>query len=97
MNAESVAAVIVAATQGYLIVGLVFAVVFVLFLAGRVDHAARDATWGFRILVIPGIALLWPLLLIRVLRGRQKPAEHNAHRDCAVQRASADLLEESGQ
>ena len=80
MNAEVVAGLVVGMVEVYLILGLIFAVPFVLFLAKRVDHAAKGSTWGFRVLVIPGVTLLWPLLLKRVLKGQETPVECNAYR-----------------
>jgi hypothetical protein len=43
----------------------VFAAVFVAFGIGRVDPIARQAPLGFRLVVLPGCAALWPLLLRR--------------------------------
>lgn len=82
MNAEAVAALIVGIAEAYLIAGLLFAVMFALFLAPRLDPATRGATWGFRLMVIPGAALLWPLLVSRLLRRRGVPQECTAHRRC---------------
>ena len=52
----------------YLAVGLGFAVVFAWRLAGRLDPSARDGTPGFRLLILPGAAILWPFLLTRLAR-----------------------------
>lgn len=49
-------------------VGLAFAAVFALRDAGVMDPAAKSAGWGFRLLIVPGAAALWPLLLRRWLR-----------------------------
>ena len=89
MTPEAVAEVLVGAFQLYLIAGLVFAVPFALVFAGRMDPNAHGASWGFRILVIPGTAMLWPLLLSRAIRRRQVPQETNAHRRCALRVAAA--------
>ena len=73
------------ATLGiYLACGVVFAPPFVLWGVGRGDPHARSGTWGFRLLLLPGVVFLWPLLLRRWMCGAQQPpAERNAHR-CAV-------------
>jgi hypothetical protein len=34
---------------------------------GRLDPAAEHGTWGFRVLVFPGVAMFWPLFLVRVM------------------------------
>lgn len=74
------ATLLVLALEIYLVIGLAFAVAFVLFGAGRVDPAARRGTWGFRLLLLPGATALWPLLARRWWRGGGPPEERNAHR-----------------
>ena len=49
----------------YALLGLAFAVGFAARGAATIDPVARGASWGFRILVVPGAALLWPLLAWR--------------------------------
>lgn len=49
----------------YAVIGLVFAIAFAWRGAGSVDAVARNPTLGFRIVVVPGAALLWPLLAVR--------------------------------
>ncbi len=72
---------IVVAAAGYLAVGLAFGIPFVTRWAGRVDPAARSGTAGFRVLILPGSVLLWPLLLSRLARRVAiPPEERNAHR-----------------
>ena len=64
---------LVAALAVYGLAGAVFAVAFVLFGIQRVDPVAEHSPIGFRLIVIPGAAALWPLLLgrwLRVRRGR---------------------------
>ncbi|MEO1008542.1 MAG: hypothetical protein AAFX79_08245 [Planctomycetota bacterium] len=50
---------------GYLGVGLLVAIPMAIRGVNRFDGAARDGTWGFRVLAIPGLAVLWPLVLLR--------------------------------
>jgi hypothetical protein len=77
----SLAHAIVLVAGVYLAVGLAFALLFVTRWAGRVDPGARSGTIGFRLLIIPGSAILWPLLAHRLLRGAgEPPEERNAHR-----------------
>lgn len=52
----------------YLAIGALFAPMFSGRGAGAIDPNARAATWGFRVLVLPGAAALWPLLMLRWLR-----------------------------
>jgi hypothetical protein len=52
----------------YAVIGLIFATFFAYRGAGVLDPSARASTLGFRILILPGAALLWPLLLMRWAR-----------------------------
>lgn len=49
----------------YLGVGVVFAPVFVWRGIGRVDPVAAHAGAGFRLIVIPGVVALWPVMAWR--------------------------------
>jgi Trk-type K+ transport system membrane component len=51
----------------YLICGLLVGVPFVLRGVDRVDPAARGAPFGFRLLILPGMAALWPLMAAKWL------------------------------
>ncbi len=54
----------------YLLVGGGFAVAFAARWAGRLDPAAASGTLGFRLLLLPGAALLWPYLAVKLARRR---------------------------
>ena len=58
----------VGGVAAYALTGGTFSVVFVLFGIHRVDPVAERSPIGFRLIVIPGAAALWPLLLTRWLR-----------------------------
>jgi hypothetical protein len=47
----------------YLAAGLVFAIPFVIKGVTKIDEGAHDSKWGFRIIIIPGTMVFWPLLL----------------------------------
>ncbi|HEX9002778.1 MAG TPA: hypothetical protein VGB07_22920 [Blastocatellia bacterium] len=65
----------------YAAVGVLFAIAFIAFGAGRIDAAAKGSPLAFRLLILPGAAALWPVLLKRWLRGStQPPVENNPHR-----------------
>ena len=69
------------ALVSYAAIGLVFALLFVTLGVQRVDPAAKSGTVGFRIMILPGAAAFWPLLLKRWLSGvKAPPGETNAHR-----------------
>lgn|SRR5690554_3894595 len=68
----------------YLLIGVIFAAAFVAAGVSQIDAAAKGAPLGFRLLIFPGAAALWPYLLARWLSKSQAPRqEHNAHRDAA--------------
>ena len=91
MTLAAAEALVNAATL-YVVAGVCFAVPFLWRWVGRLDPAARHATWGFRILVLPGVALLWPLFAWRLARGSGGPPdEWTAHR--ARARRSRDRVE----
>ena len=65
----------------YLLVGLLFAVPFVLRGAKAIDPSAAEGTWGFKLLVVPGVMVFWPVLLRRWMRTEGAPEERSAHRN----------------
>lgn len=56
----------------YAALGLAFGLPFVTFGIGRLDPNARGSGPGFRMLVLPGVVALWPLLLRRWLLGGRR-------------------------
>lgn len=67
---ETVTAILQGAAL-YLAAGAVFALAFLLFGLTRIDHGAKGAGLGFRLMILPGLIALWPLMLIRWLSGGQ--------------------------
>lgn len=60
--------------------GLIIAVLFLARWCKSFDPSAMDGSWGFRVLIVPGIIALWPVILAKVLSVRrggsaQGPAE----------------------
>jgi hypothetical protein len=52
----------------YVAAGLLFAPPFLIWGLPRIDSAARGSSLAFRLLILPGTAAFWPLLLHRWLR-----------------------------
>lgn len=75
---------IVGALGIYAAIGILFAIPFAWIGSGRIDPPASAGTIGFRLLILPGAAALWPLLLKRWLTGKGKPPEESTpHRKAA--------------
>ena len=66
-----IAQVFVTVLAVYLVAGVVFAVPFIWKGAGAVDPVARGGTAGFRILITPGVVVLWPAMLAKWRRARR--------------------------
>lgn len=47
----------------YLFAGLVFAIPFVIRGVTQIDEGAIGSKWGFRLIIIPGTIVFWPVLL----------------------------------
>jgi hypothetical protein len=67
---DGLARLLVLAATGYLVLGVGFAIPFAARWVGHLDPAAKAGTWGFRVLIVPGAVLLWPLLVARLRRAR---------------------------
>jgi hypothetical protein len=73
----------------YVLAGLAFAPWFAWRGVNRIDPHAHGATVGFRLVILPGVTALWPLLVWRLLAGHTAPPEErNAHRRAARRRTS---------
>jgi hypothetical protein len=64
---------IVGVLAGYLVFGLAFALVFVSRGVAAIDPAARDMPRAARLLIVPGAAALWPLLLWKWFTQKSPP------------------------
>ena len=60
----------VAALTLYAAMGCVFAIAFVARGVSRIDGQAAGASLGFRLIILPGVTALWPVLLDRWIRAR---------------------------
>jgi len=84
--AVELAAWLVRALTGYAILGVLFAGPFLRRGVSVIDPAAQGGSVGFRVMILPGVVALWPLLLTRWMRGRaEPPEEQGAHREAARQ------------
>jgi hypothetical protein len=56
---------------GYIIVGAFFSLPFLIKWLPSMDEAAHDAHWSFKIVLLPGTIVLWPLLLAKFIHFRK--------------------------
>jgi len=64
MDAHETASLLIEIGRYYLIIGGVIAALFLVIGIDRVEPSARSS-YAFRPLLIPGICLIWPLVLYR--------------------------------
>lgn len=55
----------------YLLAGLLFAIAFVTKGVTKVDEGAQGSGWGFRLIIVPGSIVFWPLLLKKWIAARK--------------------------
>ena len=60
--------VFVTAFLAYLLIGVLFALYFFFKGALRLDPLIADGKWTVRLLLMPGVIALWPLLLLKLLK-----------------------------
>ncbi len=65
----------------YLAIGVLFAVAFAFVGAGKIDEVARHGPIGFRVLIVPGAAALWPMLLVKWIRAERMSGTHEGHEE----------------
>ena len=58
----------------YLIAGAVFVVPFLMKGLTKVDESAHGGTIGFKIIIIPGVIVFWPMLLSKWMKASHKPS-----------------------
>jgi hypothetical protein len=81
-----VARILVTIAESYALAGVLFALAFLPRGIVRVDERLRASPWTVRVLLLPGIAALWPLFAWRWITGRAAPDERNPHRLAAAER-----------
>jgi hypothetical protein len=60
MNIVTIVLLVVAV---YLVAGLIFGIAFISKGVTKIDEAAQGSGWGFRLIILPGSIVFWPVLL----------------------------------
>lgn len=47
----------------YTLIGVLFAIPFIIRGVREVDEAAEESSWKFRLMILPGTVAFWPVLL----------------------------------
>ena len=79
----NVAEVVITLCELYAAAGLLFAIAFLPRGILRLDERLHGSPYTVRLLILPGVAALWPLFAWRWLRHAPEPTERNAHRSAA--------------
>lgn len=67
------ASAIVTVLGAYFAIGFVLALVYALGAAKRIDPDGAVMTWGARLIIMPGVAGLWPLMLVKLFKQTRPP------------------------
>ena len=59
----------------YTLLGGIFSIPFLFKWITIVDEAARESSWSFKIMILPGCIIFWPVLLKRYLTALK--SQHN--------------------
>lgn len=65
------AEIVARAMEAYAAAGLLFALAFLTVGMQRLDSRTRETRIGFRLMILPGVMILWPLLLRRWIGARR--------------------------
>jgi hypothetical protein len=78
---ENFANSLVTIFYAYAALGALFAITFLTVGIARIDHEAKGAGRGFRLIIVPGVIALWPLLAYRWFTGiTEPPPQKDPHR-----------------
>lgn len=55
---------------GYLALGLVFSLLFLWRGLSKVDEDAKGSSFGFKLLLLPGLCFFWPQFLIKWIQAK---------------------------
>ena len=62
----------------YLLLGVCFLIPFLVKGITKVDEDAHGSTIGFKIIIIPGVIVFWPLLLSKWMKGNRNHGDTKA-------------------
>lgn len=75
---ETTALIALYVIGAYLVIGIAFLVPFHRWVLPGLDESADGASWGFRIVVSPGLVTLWPVIVRKWLIARREGDPHGS-------------------
>jgi hypothetical protein len=63
--------IMISVVGAYLLCGVLFAIPFVAKGVSAIDEGARGTKLGFRIIILPGSIVFWPLLLSKWIKAKR--------------------------
>ena len=69
---ETIVIIVLWVLAVYLVCGFVFAICFLSKGITAVDEIAKGSSTGFRLIILPGVILFWPLLLKKWINALHK-------------------------
>lgn len=57
----------------YAAAGLIIALLYAIFGAAKIDPAAKGMPLQARVIIMPGVALLWPVMLVKLFTQKAPP------------------------
>ncbi|MEO9484890.1 MAG: hypothetical protein ABJG47_15630 [Ekhidna sp.] len=64
---ESAVDILLGVMTMYLIAGVLFSIYFYVKGASKIDEGTDGTPWHFKLIIFPGVVLLWPALFIKLL------------------------------
>lgn len=74
---ETIVNIVLVIAGIYLVMGVVFATAFVLKGITIVDEGVKGATIGFRVIILPGVIIFWPLLFKKWMKASKSKQSDN--------------------
>ena len=65
----------------YLVLGIFFIIPFLIKGMSKVDEGTHGSTIGFKIIIIPGVIVFWPVLLSKWMKGNRNHGDTGSQRN----------------
>lgn len=66
-------------TAIYLALGVLFVIPFLMKGLNKIDEGANGSTIGFKIIIIPGVIVFWPVLLSKWMKKKTYPQRRQGY------------------